>query len=162
MAVSWYETAESCFTVPSQLMKETAGLSIAISVGKNNMFHGVMSSLWKRTPQADSISGTGVSDCHWLADKLGGNTCKFNAYLVPGSDLVLGLSHWCIKWANRIFPSNLPDFFLGKYPVQPGKIPVAWAIRHHMCPWPRPTWTMHLFSGVATLQPTVVSLCSCV
>ena len=77
-------------------------------------------------------------------------------------------------WANQIFPSNLPDFSLGKYPVQPGKIPIVWAIRHNhrqwlkrfiwwwMCPWPRPTWIMHLFSGVATLQPTVVSLCSCV
>ena len=33
--------------------------------------------------------------------------------------------------ANRIFPSNSPDFSLRKYPVQPGKIPVAWAIRHN-------------------------------
>ena len=57
---------------------------------------------------------------------------------------------------NQIFPSNSPDFFLGKYPVQPGKIPVVLAIRvmirhnhrqwskrfigvHDRCHWPRST-----------------------
>ena len=34
-------------------------------------------------------------------------------------------------WSNRIFPSNSPDISLGKYPVQPGKIPVVRAIRHN-------------------------------
>ena len=28
---------------------------------------------------------------------------------------------WAYNWAYRIFPSNLPYFFLGKYPFQPGK-----------------------------------------
>ena len=62
-------------------------------------------------------------------------------------------------WANRILPSNSPDISLGKYRVQPYDITIgsdpsasygnygSW-----MCLWPRQTWTMHLFSGVATLQ----------
>ena len=37
-------------------------------------------------------------------------------------------------WANRIFPSNSPDFFLRKNPVQPRKIPVARTIRHNHRP----------------------------
>ena len=35
------------------------------------------------------------------------------------------------RWSNRIFPSNSPDFSLGKYPVQPGKIPVVRTIPHN-------------------------------
>ena len=82
-------------------------------------------------------------------------------------------------WANRIYRPNLPDFSLEKNPVKRGRNSVARAMRHNhrqwsmrfiwllwflawMCPWPRPTWIMHLFTG--SRQPTVVSssLCSCV
>ena len=52
------------------------------------------------------------------------------------------------KWAYWIFPWNSPDFFLGKYPVQPGKIPVAWAILHNLRQWQKPTWIMFLCSCV--------------
>ena len=90
------------------------------------------------------------------------SSCSFNKFRKFSS----------AQWANRIFPSNLQDFFLWKIQVQPEKIPVVLAIHHkhrhgyklhgsvRHCQWLTPTWKMQLFSLVANLQPTVVSKCS--
>ena len=73
-------------------------------------------------------------------------------------------------WIRRIFPleniqSKRGKFLLFRpYDISKGSGPSAsygycgsW-----MCQWPRPTWATHLFSRVATLQPTEVSLSCCV
>ena len=73
-------------------------------------------------------------------------------------------------WIHRVFPSGIILANPGKFQLfRPFNITIgsgqsasygyygSW-----MCPWQRPTLTMHLFSRVATLQPTVMSLCSCV
>ena len=48
------------------------------------------------------------------------SSCSFNKFRKFSS----------AQWANRIFPSNLQDFFLWKIQVQPEKIPVVLAIHH--------------------------------